>query len=204
MRIAGLIQDSIVDGPGLRFVVFAQGCALGCEGCHNPQAQDPSGGTETDAGEIIGEMLRNPLTDGLTLTGGEPFLQAGECAKLAAAAREKGLNVWAFSGYTFEALLGMAAEDPAVTQLLRLTDVLVDGQYIAAERSLSLKWRGSRNQRLVDVPKSLEAGEAVILYAACGIQGTTAESARREGRNDGQGNNQSSIGGQQGFTVTLS
>ena len=161
MRIAGLVQDSIVDGPGLRFSVFAQGCRSGCDGCHNPDTWDLNGGTEMPVDDIISEMLKNPLTDGLTITGGEPFLQAEECAKLAAAARERGLNVWVFSGFTFGELLAKAKLEPPVKTLLELTNVLVDGPFVIAERTLMLKWRGSRNQRLLDMPNSLASGEAV-------------------------------------------
>ena len=161
LRIAGTVQDSIVDGPGFRFVVFAQGCALRCEGCHNPATWDTDGGEDIPADELISEMLGNPLTDGLTLSGGEPFLQAAECEKLAAAAREKGLNVWAYTGFTFEDLAAKAEAEPPVRKLLGLVDVLVDGPFILSERTLSLKWRGSRNQRVIDVRKSLEAGKPV-------------------------------------------
>ena len=163
MRIAGTIQDSIVDGPGLRFVVFAQGCEFRCEGCHNPGTWDKNGGEEASAGEIIEEMLSNPLTDGLTLTGGEPFLQPGECAALAAAARDSGLNVWLFTGYTFEELLAVARSDRTAGYLLQLVDVLVDGRFIKEERTLQLKWRGSKNQRVLDAPKSLARRKAVEL-----------------------------------------
>jgi len=161
MRIADYIQDSIVDGPGLRFVLFTQGCPHRCEGCHNPQTHDFEGGKEMSTDEIIKIMLSNPLTDGLTLSGGEPFSQPEECAVVARAAKEHGLNVWAYSGWTFEELL--ADERPAVRELLELCDVLVDGPFILEQRSLTLKWRGSRNQRVIDVQKSLAAGE-VILY----------------------------------------
>ena len=163
MRVAGLVHDSIVDGPGLRFVVFAQGCDFHCEGCHNPDAKDFYGGVEMPAGKIISEMSGNPLSDGLTLSGGEPFSQAADCAQIAEAACEKGLNVWVYSGYTFEELMDKASAEPDTKRLLRLTDVLVDGRFLLAERSLSLKWRGSRNQRVLDVPKSLAAGKAVVL-----------------------------------------
>lgn len=159
MRIANYVQDSIVDGPGFRFTLFVQGCPHNCPGCHNPQTHDFSGGKEADTSEIIKALLSNPLTDGLTLSGGEPFAQAADCAAVAAAAREKGLNVWAYSGWTFEQLLAKNDED--IMKLLGLCDVLVDGPFILSQRSLELKWKGSRNQRVLDVPKSLERGEAV-------------------------------------------
>ena len=105
MRIAGMIQDSIVDGPGFRFTLFTQGCPHDCEGCHNPETHDFSGGSEMSTDEIIRKLLSNPLTDGITFSGGEPFEQSEDCAVIAHAARKNGLNVWAYSGYTFEELL---------------------------------------------------------------------------------------------------
>ncbi|MDR3277880.1 MAG: anaerobic ribonucleoside-triphosphate reductase activating protein [Oscillospiraceae bacterium] len=163
MRIAGMVQDSIVDGPGIRFTVFAQGCPRHCEGCHNPETLDPAGGREISAAEVIAEMRKNPLTDGLTLSGGEPFLQAGELAEVADAARAAGLNVWTYTGYTFEDLLASSRENADIAALLAATDVLADGEFILAEKSFSVKWRGSRNQRLIGAQESLRRGAAVIL-----------------------------------------
>lgn len=161
MRIAGLVQDSIVDGPGLRFVIFTQGCPHRCEGCHNPETHDMHGGIEMPVEEIVGKIRANPLTDGVTLSGGEPFSQAVDCALIAEAAKQAGLNVWTYTGYTYEEL--SQSSDPAVKKLLSLTDILVDGRFNLSERSLNLKWRGSRNQRLIDVPKSLAEGRAVTI-----------------------------------------
>ena len=161
MRVAGLIQDSIVDGPGFRFVVFLQGCKLQCEGCHNPDAWDMDGGIEMTVDEIVAQMLSNPLTDGLTLSGGEPFLQAHECISLAIAARDNNLNVWIYTGFTIEELMGLAENDEEIRRLLELTHVVIDGKFILKERTLSLRWRGSKNQRIIDVQKSLRAQEAV-------------------------------------------
>ena len=160
MRIADYIQDSIVDGPGLRFTLFTQGCPHRCPGCHNPGTHDFNGGREISPDAVIEAMLSNPLTDGLTLSGGEPFSQPEACARIARAAKEHGLNVWAYSGWTFEQLRDNP--DPEVQALLHSLDVLVDGPFLQAERSLELKWRGSRNQRMLDVPKSLESGQAVL------------------------------------------
>jgi anaerobic ribonucleoside-triphosphate reductase activating protein len=159
MRIAGLVQDSIVDGPGLRFTVFTQGCPHHCEGCHNPETHDPNGGSEISVEDVIKKMLSNPLTDGLTLSGGEPFAQAGDCAMIAEAAKNAGLNVWTYTGYTIEQLFNTS--DPYVRKLLSLTDVLIDGPFILPKRSLNIKWRGSTNQRLLDGLKSLEEGKAI-------------------------------------------
>lgn len=158
MRIASYIQDSIVDGPGLRFTLFTQGCPHRCEGCHNPQTHDFAGGREMQPAEIAELILKNPLTDGVTFSGGEPFAQAADCAEIARAVRRQGLNVWAYSGWTFEQLLEQGGDK---LELLRLCDVLVDGPFILAQRSLSLKWRGSTNQRVIDVARSLECGRAV-------------------------------------------
>ncbi len=160
MRIAGTVQDSIVDGPGFRFTVFTQGCSHHCPGCHNPQTHDPSGGTEHTVEELLERMRSNPLTDGLTLSGGEPFEQPEDCLLLAQGAHESGLNVWSYTGYLFEFLRDQGTE--AQKALLREVDVLVDGPFLLDQRTLSLPWRGSRNQRVIDVPKSLENGDVVL------------------------------------------
>lgn len=160
MRIASTISDSIVDGPGLRFTVFTQGCPHHCPGCHNPETHDPAGGREISVEELARIMLGNPLTDGLTLSGGEPFLQAEECAALARIARGRGLNVWAYTGYTYEKLLEKG--EPARLALLEALDVLVDGPFVLARKSYGALFRGSDNQRLLDVPASLRAGRAVL------------------------------------------
>jgi len=160
MRIANYVQDSIVDGTGLRFTLFTQGCPHHCEGCHNPQTHDPNGGREMSVDDIVDVILQNPLTDGVTFSGGEPFAQPEACAEIARRVREKGLNIWAYSGWTLEQLLNDSRE--AVREFLELCDVLVDGPFILAQRSLTLKWRGSHNQRVLDVRKSLAEGKAVL------------------------------------------
>lgn len=160
MRIASYVHDSIVDGPGLRLTVFVQGCPHRCPGCHNPQTHDFAGGKALSVAELVRQMDENPLLDGLTLSGGEPFAQAEDCAALARAARERGLNVWCYSGWTLEELLQDTR--PGVRELLELADVLVDGPFLLEQRSLTLKWRGSANQRVLDLPRSLAAGEAVL------------------------------------------
>lgn len=158
MRIAATVQDSIVDGPGLRFTVFVQGCSRGCPGCHNPDTHDPSGGVERTEAELIARMRSNPLTDGLSLSGGEPFDQPEGCLTLARAAHEQGLDVWCWSGFLFEELgRGTAAQ----RALLREVDVLVDGPFLLARRTLSLPWRGSSNQRILLAGESLRRGEIV-------------------------------------------
>jgi len=160
MKIFGLVQDSIVDGPGFRFSCFVQGCPHHCPGCHNPDSHDPAGGREMTVEEVAKELLRNPLTDGLTLSGGEPFAQPEDCLRLAKIAHENHLNVWSYSGWTFEYLRDQGSE--AQKALLAELDVLVDGPFLLEQRTLALPWRGSKNQRVVDVPASLAAGRAVI------------------------------------------
>lgn len=162
MRIAGTVQDSIVDGVGFRFTLFTQGCPHGCEGCQNPQTHDFSGGKEMSVGEIVDELLSNPLTDGITFSGGEPFCQAADCAKIAEIARDSRLNVWTYTGYTFEQLIEMSKTDKDTEKLLLLTDVLVDGKFILSEKTYDAPWRGSRNQRLIDVPASLKADKVIL------------------------------------------
>ena len=147
MRVYGLVQDSIVDGPGLRFVCFVQGCPHHCPGCHNPDSHDFNSGTEMTTDEVIEKMLSNPLTDGLTLSGGEPFEQAEDCMVIARAAHDHGLNVWCYTGYTLEHLMEHGTGDQLA--LLAEIDVLVDGKFVLSERSLDLPWRGSRNQRVI-------------------------------------------------------
>jgi len=162
IRIAGIENDSIVDGPGFRLAVFTQGCPHRCPGCHNPETHPFDGGRETDTDKIIGIMLDNPLLDGITLSGGDPFCQPEACTVLAKAAKENGLNVWAYSGWTFEELLKMAEENAGIRELMNYTDVLIDGPFILKERTLELRFRGSKNQRMIDVPSSLAKGEYVL------------------------------------------
>lgn len=159
LRIADIVDDSIVDGPGFRMTVFAQGCPHHCPGCHNPGTHDFSGGKEVTVQCILDLAAENPLLSGITLSGGEPFCQPDAMAKLAKGAKEMGLHVMAYSGWTFEELL----QKEEVRALLESIDVLVDGRFILAERSLKLAFRGSRNQRIIDVPASLKTGAPVIL-----------------------------------------
>ena len=165
MRIAGTVSESIVDGPGLRLTVFTQGCPHRCPGCHNPGTHDPAGGREVSvaelAAELAAELSGNPLTDGLTLSGGEPFCQAAECAALAEAVHALGGNVWVYTGWRYEALV--QESDPARLRLLAAADVLVDGPYVESERSLELRWRGSRNQRLIDLDATRRTGRLTLL-----------------------------------------
>ncbi len=158
LNLSGIQTDSIVDGPGIRTTFFCQGCPHHCEGCHNPETWPFAGGTPMDTEALVEIVMSNPLCRGVTFSGGEPFAQAEGFAELAVALKEKGYEVASYSGYTFEQLLtGTAAQ----RQLLGSIDVLIDGPFIQAEKSLEIAFRGSKNQRILDVPKSLQAGKAV-------------------------------------------
>lgn len=161
ISLSGVTGDSIVDGPGLRLTIFTQGCLHNCPGCHNPQTHDPNGGSWADTEDILAAAAENPLLDGITLSGGDPFLQPVPCLALAEGVHKIGLNVWTYTGYTWEALL--EENDAEKLALLKETDVLVDGPFLLAERSLELRFCGSRNQRLIDVKKSL-AEDKVVLW----------------------------------------
>ncbi|NLW17550.1 MAG: anaerobic ribonucleoside-triphosphate reductase activating protein [Firmicutes bacterium] len=145
VRLAGIKQESVTDGEGLRAVVYFQGCPHHCPGCHNPESHDPRGGYVAETEEVLEVLCSNPLIDGITLSGGEPLLQPEAALALAQGARERGKSVWVYTGFTLKAILA----DPVKRAVLSYTDVLVDGPFILAERDLSLAFRGSRNQRLL-------------------------------------------------------
>ncbi len=155
----GFVGDSIVDGPGLRCTVFVQGCPHHCPGCHNPATHPFEGGVSTTVGELVQMIKRYPLCRGVTLSGGEPFSQAAPLTLLAQLLRAEGYEVAAYSGYTFEQLhVGSEQQKALLAQL----NILVDGRYISAQRNLTLRFRGSTNQRILDVPKSLSCKAAHI------------------------------------------
>lgn len=158
LRIAGIKEDSIVDGPGIRLVVFAQGCRHHCPGCHNPQTHDPEGGYTISISEILDRIARNPLLDGITLSGGDPFEQAEGFARLAEKTRAMGCHVMTYTGYTYETLCSQAPSRPGWQALLKETDLLVDGPFIQDQHNPLLPFRGSANQRIVDVVPSLFTG----------------------------------------------
>lgn len=156
--MAGVTQDSIVDGPGIRTTLYVQGCPHHCPGCHNPETWDFEGGTPMEPDQLLEIVRRNPLCRGVTFSGGEPFAQAGVLLPLAVKLKEAGYELASYTGYLFEQLLNGNAAQKA---LLEKIDVLIDGPFILAERSLDLNFRGSRNQRVLNVPQSLAARKAV-------------------------------------------
>ncbi len=165
IRVAGIDRESVVDGPGLRFVLFAQGCPHRCPGCHNPDTWDFEGGQEMDTGEILSQIEGTRLIRGVTLSGGEPFAQAGACALIAERVRAMGLDTVTYTGNTFEDLLARSERDPDVKRLLEATDLLVDGPFIVEERDWDIPFQGSRNQRQILVAASLTAGRVIRVGA---------------------------------------
>jgi anaerobic ribonucleoside-triphosphate reductase activating protein len=159
IQVAGTVGDSITDGPGLRFTLFVQGCPRRCPGCHNPTALEFHGGIPMAWEDLLAQIQRNPLLRGVTLSGGEPFCQAEALLPLCRALREKGYELAAYTGYTLEELLTEGS--PAQRELLSLVEVLVDGPFIQERRNLALPFRGSENQRILNVPASLKANQAV-------------------------------------------
>ena len=185
ISLYGTVPDSIVDGPGLRYAVFVQGCSHHCPGCHNPESQPAEGGTETTLAALLADIRANGLVHDVTLSGGEPFEQPKACAALAAELKREGYGIWCYTGYLYDDLAGRAeaartqqaqreeagltgnaltegiADDLAVGDLLDSIDVLVDGPFVESRKSLELKWCGSSNQRLIDVPATRRAGSVV-------------------------------------------
>jgi anaerobic ribonucleoside-triphosphate reductase activating protein len=161
IRLAGIVEDSIVDGPGMRFVVFVQGCPHGCEGCHNKKSQDFEGGFAADIYKLADKIIR-AKTKKLTFSGGEPFCQPRELAKIAriVEAEKRGLEIVTYTGYLYEELLEMAKADAGVKELLSVTNYLVDGRFEQDKKTLDWFYRGSSNQRIFDVtcyPNSTKA-----------------------------------------------
>ncbi|MFZ5989177.1 MAG: anaerobic ribonucleoside-triphosphate reductase activating protein [Bacillota bacterium] len=161
IRIAGIVKESIVDGPGLRFVVFAQGCRHNCSGCHNPETHSFSGGSFVKIEDLILQIKQNPLLDGITLSGGEPFEQAAGFGELAMGAKKLGYSVMTYTGYTYEYIRENVELIEGWKKLLAWTDILVDGKFDITKKSMLLKFRGSYNQRIIDVKKSIILTEAM-------------------------------------------
>ena len=149
LRVAGIVEESIVDGPGYRFTIFTQGCPHDCPGCHNPQTHPIDGGTEVSARTLYDRILRNPLLRGVTFSGGEPFLQSAALADLAQKLHVNSLDVVTYTGYTLEKLKAM--KDESINALLRESDLLIDGPFQSENRDLTLPFRGSSNQRIIEL-----------------------------------------------------
>lgn len=162
LRLAGIVRESIVDGPGIRFTVFCQGCPHGCPGCHNPETHDFSGGSDCSIDRLMEEIDKDPLLAGVTFSGGEPFCQAEAFEAMAELVRQRGLSVAVFSGYTYEELEAMAERDVHVRGLLDMTDILIDGPFVKELKDLTLQFRGSSNQRVIDMESTRKTGNVVL------------------------------------------
>ena len=162
IRIAGTVDDSIVDGEGLRYTIFVQGCPRRCPGCHNPETQCFEGGRVVSTDELLAEIEANHLLTGVTFSGGEPFMQPVPLVEIARACHKRGLSIWSYPGFPLQE--PHARHDTAVEALLSEVDVLVDGDCREAERDLSLMFRGSRNQRVIDMKASRKQKRLVLLY----------------------------------------
>jgi len=160
LRIAGIIKESIVDGPGIRFVGFAQGCKHHCPGCHNPETHSFTGGKLVSIASIMEMVKSNPLLDGLSFSGGEPFEQAKMFAELAKMAKALKLSIVTYTGYTYEEII--ARKNPGWEELLSQTDLLIDGKYDISRKNLLLRFRGSENQRIIDLNKTMKEKTLVL------------------------------------------
>ena len=158
INVAGIVGESIVDGPGIRLTVFCQGCPHHCPGCQNPETWAFEERTRMDTRDILEMVKRNPMIHGVTFSGGEPFAQGEAFAELAKLLHEGGYEVAAYSGYTFEQLYNGTEEQK---HLLENIDILVDGPFLEEQRSLDVLFRGSRNQRVINVPLSLQSKSAI-------------------------------------------
>ena len=169
IRVCGIEPESIVDGPGFRYVLFVQGCPHHCKGCHNPESWDPKGGYDMTVRDILDEIKAKPNIKGVTFSGGEPFEQARALVDLARYLKGMRYSLMSYSGYTLEELEAKAESDSAVGELLGMIDILVDGRYEEKLRNLTLVYCGSENQRVIDMNKTREAraagkGDEVVLY----------------------------------------
>ena len=163
IRVAAYLQsDSIVDGEGIRTVIWTQGCPHHCLGCHNPETWDFAGGAEVPISEVKEIIDGLEGQDGLTFSGGEPFMQPKECAEIAKYAKRLGYDIWSYSGFTFEQLLSLGKTKKGIMDFLNEIDVLVDGKFELSKKSYNCLFRGSTNQRIIDVKKSLKDGKAII------------------------------------------
>ena len=163
IKLAAYLQpDSIVDGEGIRTVIWTQGCPHHCLGCHNPETHDVNGGAEVELEEVFTIIDELEGQDGITFSGGDPFMQPKACCEIARYARKKGLNIWAYTGYNFEDLISLSKVKPSIMDFLKEIDILIDGKFILAQKSLNCLFRGSKNQRIINVRESLKKKKTIL------------------------------------------
>ena len=160
LRVAGIVKESVVDGPGFRYVIFAQGCIHCCKGCHNPDTHALDGGYVVDTESLAEDIKKSKYIDGVTFSGGEPFLQADAFIHLAEKLKETNTSIVCYTGFTFEELIGK--KDKSQVKLLGIIDMLIDGPYMEELKDLSLTYRGSRNQRIIDVKNSMKEQKVIL------------------------------------------
>lgn len=159
---ADFTTDSIVDGPGLRTVIWTQGCSHNCPNCQNPQTHDFNGGGLIPIGAVIEEIDKLECQNGVTFSGGDPMFQPLACSIIAKHLKKKKYNIWAYTGFTYEQLMEMTKKEPSIMEFLKNIDVLVDGKFIEEQKDLNLLFRGSKNQRLIDIPKTLKDNKIAL------------------------------------------
>ncbi len=159
IRIAGIVKESVVDGPGIRYVVFTQGCPHHCPGCHNPQTHAFDGGELKQTEDLLEQLGKNPLVRGLTLSGGEPLAQTEAVLQLTKGAKAMQKDVILYTGYTWEQVLEKQKKEDALKELLDQLWLVIEGPFLEAQKNLALPFRGSTNQRVIDVAKSLASGQ---------------------------------------------
>ena len=163
LAIPTIQTDSIVDGEGIRSVVWFQGCGHACKECHNPETWDFKAGEEVLISDLKKQIDELEFQSGVTFSGGDPMYQLDALEELAKYVKEKGMNVWCYTGFTYEQLVEMSKLNPKYREVLDYIDVLVDGPFMIDLKSYNVPFRGSSNQRLIDVKKTLEKGEVVTI-----------------------------------------
>lgn len=163
VRLSGIAFESLVNGPGLRRVIFAQGCIHNCKGCFNPDTHDMQGGQMMNMDKIIEDIKNNPLIKGVTFSGGDCLEQADKFAYMAKEIKKLGLNIWCYTGYTYEYILKNKDKRVGWNELLNSIDVLVDGKFEEDKQDASLRYKGSINQRIIDIKESLKSNKVVTI-----------------------------------------
>ena len=163
LQVAGFLDNSLTNGEGLRSVVFVSGCYHKCIGCHNESMQDFNYGEKILIEEVFQRVKSNiPVIKGVTFSGGEPLEQAHALSKLASDIKKLGLNIWCYTGFTFEEIINNISNNKQWMQLLNEIDILVDGKFEESKKDSRLKYKGSSNQRIIDVKRSLEKSKVVL------------------------------------------